>query len=474
MKKIFIKCFETPKNKYFYDRYLNSIVRVTDSEFEELKIIEKTGRIPDENLLHRFIEMGLLHETILNDIEHPETENLEMLSNHYIEYLILQVTQQCNLRCKYCAYSGNYYNREHSSERMSFDIAKKAIDFYLERSDSANELCLGFYGGEPLLEYELIKKCVDYIKNQGGDKPIRFPMTTNGTLLSDEVIKFIVQHQFTLMISLDGNRESHNANRKYATGFGTFDTILKNLKALKEYDEKYYQENVMFNCVINSETNLAETYRFYAESDLFSPDKIHFNFVDPVDIKDDSITHLSIHNKRVDSLAYIKMALAVLGKRKWDNYSLMMRDRMVDVELMYQHVHKHSPENTKLHHGGPCIPGVRRLFVNVNGRFYPCERVSESDEEMCIGSLEQGFNYKNMDFLINHGKIVKNECMSCWNLRNCSFCLNSVSKENHHLTKEMLQKMCSESRQRSLVLLYKLCILVELGYEGNENLNVYK
>ena len=108
--------------------------------------------------------MGLLHETILNDIEHPETENLEMLSNHYIEYLILQVTQQCNLRCKYCAYSGNYYNREHSSERMSFDIAKKAIDFYLERSDSANELRLGFYGGEPLLEYELIKKCVDYIK----------------------------------------------------------------------------------------------------------------------------------------------------------------------------------------------------------------------------------------------------------------------------------------------------------------------
>ena len=86
-----------------------------------------------------------------------------------------------------------------------------------------------FMGGEPLLEFELIKKCVSYILQRKGDKKILFTMTTNGTLMTEDVIEFLVKYEFNLMISLDGDKKSHDINRRFKTGKGSFDIILENL-----------------------------------------------------------------------------------------------------------------------------------------------------------------------------------------------------------------------------------------------------
>ena len=474
MEKVIIKCFKTPVAKCFYDRHLDTVVAVNDEEYETLKEIEKTGKVLENNGLNRFVKNGLLSPTIIKEIEHPDTAILQLLSEDYIWNLILQVTQQCNLRCKYCAYSGNYFNREHSVKRMSFDIAKRAIDFYLERSKKANELCLSFYGGAPLLEFELIKKCVRYIMDKRGEKVVRFPITTNGTLLTDEVIRFLVQYDVDLMISLDGDKESHDANRLFKTGKGSFDVILSNLRKLKEYNPIYYAEKVSFNCVISSTSNMENIYKFYSEHDLFDPRRVSFNYVNTTNIKDESISHITDKNFKINTLEHLKMTLSLLGKRKWDDLGRSLRANIADVELLYEQLHRHTSETEKLHHGGPCIPGVRRLFVETDGTFFPCERVSEEDKEMSIGSLDTGFDYSKMDFFLNHGKMLKEECLSCWNLRICSYCLSNITKENQKLTREILLKECENSKRKSLLTLYKMCILVELGYRGDENFNVYR
>ena len=88
----------------------------------------------------------------------------------------------------------------------------------------------------------------------------------------------------------------------------------------------------------------------------------------------------------------------------------------------------HVAEGKKTHHGGPCIPAVRRLFVDTKGEFFPCERVSEEDSEMCIGSLDSGFDFDKMSFLLNHGKMIKEKCLGCWNLRMCAYCLAQIPK----------------------------------------------
>lgn len=474
MGKVIIKCFQTPKRKYFYDRFLNSVVATNDQEYDILKMVEKSGQLPKDDSLSRFTDRGLLREVLVEKIEHPETTNLKFLSEHYLKNLILQVTQQCNLRCKYCAYSGNYYNRTHSSQRMSFDIAKRAIDFYLSRSDKAESLCLSFYGGEPMLEFPLIKKCVEYIIDKKGDQEISFPMTTNGTLLDQEKIAFIVKYNFTLMISLDGEKESHDANRQFTSGEGSFDLIMKNLKALKEYDGNYYKKQVMFNCVISATTDLEKVYEFYANSELFYPGMVRFTFVNSLDIKDKSIMQLDRRNTRIYNLAYIKMLVALVEMKKWDLRNRMIRANLSDLELMYEQLHRHAIEGKITHHGGPCMPGVKRLFVETGGSFFPCERVSEEDPQMCIGSLDRGFDFNKMDFFLNHGKMIENECLNCWNLRECSFCLSGIEKKRQALTEEMLLENCSNSRRATEEILQRLCILTEFGYRGNDNLKIFK
>ena len=143
------------------------------------------------------------------------------------------------------------------------------------------------------------------------------------------------------------------------------------------------------------------------------------------------------------------MILSVLEKRKWDAQSRLLRRELQDIELLYEQLHSHVAEGKKTHHGGPCIPAVRRLFVDTKGEFFPCERVSEEDSEMCIGSLDSGFDFDKMS-------------------------LAQIPKDNQILTENMLLQQCENSKESTLLLLYKLCILVEFGYKGNENLQVLK
>ena len=474
MGDVIIKCFQTPKQKYFYDRYLNSVVAVTEEEFDALQKVEQTGKILDQDGLKRLTDRGLLKESVVEKIEHPDSVDLKYFSEHKINDLILQVTQQCNLRCRYCSYSGLYNNRTHSSERMDFTLAKKAIDFYIERSREAEKLCLSFYGGEPLLEYSLIQKCVFYILEKKGEQPITFVITTNGTLLTKEKFEFFVKNKFSIMVSLDGEKESHDVNRRFVSGTGSFDIIMENLEQLKKYNETYYRENVTFNCVISASTDLKKTYAFFSDTERFFDGTVNYNYVNTAGIKDDTITRIQQKNQREQDYQYLKMLLCLIGRRKWDNMARMLRSSADNVELLYANLHRHEPEWEAMHHNGPCMPGIRRLFVNTKGLFYPCERVSENDPEMSIGSLEDGFHYDRMDFFMNHGKIIQEDCKKCWNLRECLFCLGSVEKHGDTITKEDLRKTCMNSRESMAVGLCQVCALAEHGYQGNQNLKMLK
>lgn len=139
-----------------------------------------------------------MKEREIEVIEHPETPYLPHLLAHNIEQLTLQVTQNCNLRCSYCVYGGSYINRHHCNKRMDFQMAKKAIDFALERSSDSRRLSIGFYGGEPFLEFELIKQCINYVHEMVEGKDVLFTVTTNGTLLTEDKMKFCLKMMYKL------------------------------------------------------------------------------------------------------------------------------------------------------------------------------------------------------------------------------------------------------------------------------------
>lgn len=205
MSDIIFHPIVTYGGKYIYDRHTNSVVRVTDEEFSEFENIAN-GKINahESSLIHRFQNIGMFHPNTVEKIEHPKTYMLNYHVNNRLGQLVLQVTQQCNLRCEYCAYSGIYNNnRIHTNSRMDWTTAKKAIDFFVERSIETEKCTISFYGGEPLLEFELIKKCIEYAEEIVEGKELIFNMTTNGTLLKSEIADFLVNHNCHISIGDD-------------------------------------------------------------------------------------------------------------------------------------------------------------------------------------------------------------------------------------------------------------------------------
>ena len=151
------------------------------------------------------------------------------------------MTQNCNFRCKYCVYSGaeNSYQRVHSNKVMNWNTARKAIDFLWEHSIDSKDVNIGFYGGEPLLEFDLIKKAIEYSRKKFMGKEISFSMTTNGTLLTEEIIRFLSKNKVQLVISLDGAKEINDENRVFKNGSGTYDRVIRKIDLIKQIDSVY-------------------------------------------------------------------------------------------------------------------------------------------------------------------------------------------------------------------------------------------
>lgn len=132
--------------------------------------------------------------------------------------------------------------RTHSTKRMSFETAKKGIDFLLEHSIDSERINIAFYGGEPLLEFNLLKDIVAYVEENAVGRDFSFSITTNGTMVTEEIVKYFIQHNIQMSISLDGPKRVHDDNRRFAnSGVGSFDEVIEALKGIYEKHPDYFE-----------------------------------------------------------------------------------------------------------------------------------------------------------------------------------------------------------------------------------------
>jgi len=233
----FIHLLESPNAKYFYDVNTNEIVSVDDGLHETLRKII-CGQIPvinddEAQKIVKLKDMGYLSDCRVTIIRHPASAMAELFLERRLGSLLLQLTQDCNLRCRYCSYTDvtNKKQRRHSTKYMTFALAKKGIDFFLDHSIDKETINIGFYGGEPLLEFDLLKKVVTYAEGIAIDKKLTFSITTNGTLITEEIMEFFINHDIRLSVSLDGPQEVHDSNRRFANDdSGSFRKVIKILE----------------------------------------------------------------------------------------------------------------------------------------------------------------------------------------------------------------------------------------------------
>ncbi len=470
MKKYIFKTIKTPKGCYIYDRSYNRVFRVAENEFDEFLNVENGIMDADASaVIQKYSQDGVLGVNQLREIEHPETKLLAHYADCRLKQLTLQVTQQCNLRCAYCVYSGNYYTREHSDKKMPWEIALKALDYMISHSTETEEVCFSFYGGEPLLEFEMIKKSVLYVEENMEGRKFTFAMTTNGTLLNPEVAEFLAEHKFSLAISLDGSKEEHDANRCFRNGTGSFDIIEKNIMYIKEHFHDFW-ENIQFLITLNPKSNLEHILTFFETSEMLPHKLLQFNELSDTNLKNDALVRYEADYTTNMRFMYLKALWALAGQYDKKKVDPVLQRILFDREQFAEELKKSACLACKAHPGGPCIPGIKRLFVSVDGTFFPCEKVDETLPGMVIGTIEEGLDIEKMSRVINIGKLTAERCMDCIAFQNCRICIERITGDfdSDFVTPASKQAVCKETIDTFLSMLYQYCIIEECKAGGGE------
>lgn len=434
-----IKLFLFNDKYYCYDAYSNSLLEISKDIFVELNRLIKLGISSCLNSGKNSIQFasvcslmkkGLINKPFINTIKHPETDYVDSLINRHINDLTLQVTRECNFNCRYCLFANdNNIGRAHERVNMPLSIAKKSIDFLRNHSLDSTSITIGFYGGEPMLNFNLIKAAVEYAETVFYSKKLIFRMTINGSILSDSMLDFIVEHDFIIVISLDGSELLQNKHRKFRdSGTGTFTKVMQNIERIRTKYKTYFQNNVSFMSVVFDDEDSNRVIEFY----------------NSVGIPDYAVKLMSADLSGVDY--YIDYLDLIDNDNPLDR---SFYDRMIKI------MNKKNTLPQKWHPPGQCIPAIKSLFVNVYGEFYPCEKLIEQ-KYLSIGNLERGLDAAKIGEIMNIGKLSENECKNCWAIRFCELCVaQCFDIESGIITKETMLNSCKKQRLKALYFLKK-------------------
>lgn len=474
--KPLIKLFKTSKKYYMYDTNKNIIMNISDKQHKFLEncIKNNINDYAKSEEIQSLCKKGFLSSNKVKEIVHRDDELLESYLDNNVKMLTLQVTQQCNFRCEYCVYSGSYLTRSHSSKKMSISTAFKGIDFIIAHSKNNAKIAIGFYGGEPLLEFNFIKQCIDYAEKKSEGKMVHFSITTNGSLLTDEIIEFLYKHDVALTISLDGPEKIHDNHRKLAlNNSGSFSKVINNISKLKEIFPDYTKK-IMFNAVIDTQSDFYAIDKFFLENDIVKNIDMTSTYISDNYRKSDIKIDEDHYLKREYEL--FRIFYSLIRKKNTKNCSRIVisnYDSVLDFSRQLK-PQKMLPEKT--HPSGPCTPGVDRLFMNADGFFYPCERVSESSELMKIGDIDNGFDINKVRKLLNLGQVNDKSCKNCWAIRFCTVCASILDTgENEFLVKRK-EECCKEVKASIEETFKNYCFLKEFGhnFDENEPINKFK
>ena len=348
--------------------------------------------------------------------------------------LILCVTEDCNFRCQYCIFSGNYEGfRDHSKKYMDFSTAKKAIDQFfqlIETKKRYNPLeftAITFYGGEPLLNFNLIKDCVNYINVQYSNYDFKYSITTNGSLLSEDKANWLMQHNFGILVSLDGPEEEHNRNRIYATGRGTFKDVMRNVRRIM--DSGY--ENISCNPVIDWKTDIFKLQEFFNREDVPKPSRSNqvatnngCRYYDEF-TKEDYLTY--IKRLKMAKEYYLKNFSSLGETKRASFFDHMFRSSARSIIANSISISEHPPI---MPFTASCVPG-RKIFVDPEGNYYICERMCTRSP--IIGNINEGLNFEKIYNILNNYYKHLDKCPNCNMQRVCNKCFSQIIADDKFL-----------------------------------------
>ncbi|NLY10919.1 MAG: thioether cross-link-forming SCIFF peptide maturase [Firmicutes bacterium] len=355
------------------------------TDFEPSEALEEVTFLIDE---------GVLFSPDLTEVPEPQTS--------VVKALCLNIAHDCNIRCEYCfAHEGDFGGKR---ELMSLEVAKQAVDFLLNASGPRVQCEIDFFGGEPLMNFDVVKETVKYGKERSQElgKVLRFTLTTNGIALNDEIIDFVNNEMYNVVLSIDGRKEVNDSMRRTYSGVGSvYETIIPKYRELvsKRGPKSYYvrgtftRNNLDFS---NDVLHLVDQ-GFYEVS------------MEPVVADEDERYALTENELPAILQEYERLADAFLASKKQNKPFNFFH---FNVELKK----------------GPCIykrilgcgAGHEYLAVAPDGNLYPCHQFVGQDEYV-IGSVYEGIKKTDLkDQFKNSHVLNKQTCKTCWAKYFCS------------------------------------------------------
>lgn len=452
-----VKLFVYNNDFYLYDTYTNYLLKVSKEHYRELCRLLKVGLAEYLNTSKNdgiqgdivlLIHKGMLRSNFVNTIEHPLVPFVPQLVDGCMNEMIFQITQNCNFNCRYCSFATDSgFSRVHNKVDMTWETAQKAIDYLYEHSYNSREISIYFYGGEPLLNFPLIKRIVIYSEKAFNVKKVKFSMTSNASVMNEEMMHFFIEHDFHIAISFDGDKEIQNKHRKFgASGNGTFDIVNENVKKIKSENENYFNKRISVMPVIFDDENYSEVQNFFHSIGI------------------NNITSLNVNLRGID---YRTGALYRQINKDWEESNRV--NGINDTSKKYEEIYNDKSKIcSSWHHDGPCVAGVHRLFVDVNGNFYPCEKVSEN-KILSIGNVADGIDKNKVNEFLNIGILSEVNCKSCWAMRFCNLCIDQcVDCETEKLSSKIKHMYCDV--QKSNLLTFFKSMIDKNNSDGDNNI----
>lgn len=450
-KRVTIKFNSRNGNQYIYDDITGNIFKWSNIHEKVLELLVQGKSC--EDILNNLVGEDNIEKIVYDvyfwyksngafyredfDCKQIKYDNMENIVKSQMTQLILSVTDSCNLACKYCVFSDNYALTKNlvSNKHMSKDTAEKAINLFYQTisnqftENPKKEYRFTFYGGEPLLNFEVVKFSVEYIKKLFKDKRFMFALTTNGTLLNEDMVKYLSDNNVSLAISFDGCEEEHNRNRVFRNGEGSFKTVIENIKMIKEKYNHYFETNIGLSSVFDLRTNLRKNEEYFDLMErnhtlpmhLFANQVIDFNTnyysqFDRKDIEKYKQDMDYLENKYVEDKKNGKKSntylLSLMGPKF---YRISLRQRWHDLRSII------------LSCTGTCMIG-QKMSVGVDGNINMCERVNG---KYGIGDIINGFDYEKIaKYIENYNEEVIMKCNGCPIQKMCGFCFMHFETAN--------------------------------------------
>lgn len=462
--------YNTENNQYLYDDMTGNIYPWNDLREQilkryNLKTIEEIKRElmqkyskEDIDLETAYIEDLIIQHAAFfrtempdNNWQIPGLHQIKEMLSHINNTFVISLTDDCNMRCKYCIYSDAYfYTKNKKKKFIDTKTIMEGVNQYLDlvqgklNKSPVAKFYISFYGGEPLLNISKLTEIIDYINLKFPNK-FEYNITTNGLLLNECNIHKLFKRNVNVYISFDGPDEEHDRLRVNINGKGTYKTILNNIYLLKKLYPELYKEKVSLVSVYDFGTDLIKVEKYFEameEEDILPKVKLvnkvvengteYYNQFSKTQIERFYNMYKVLENKYFDSIKNNKKINSYLAALIATPYMMLLfRKREFD----------QAPDGIPL--GGTCYPG-QKLFLDTDGKYYICERTNGT---INIGNIKTGIDIGKIQNSIKaYQTNILLYCNKCPITKICTNCFrsfeeNGVYKYNSELCKNNIESV---------------------------------